>query len=302
MNELILPVVDQKVGLLKWNFEQINSTLDTYLEKYQNLHVSQDDIKEAREIKQELNRVKNQIEDRRKAAKAEFCKPYEVFAEQVKVVTGKIDAVTGNIDSQLKTYEAEEKEKKKSQIWEYWENECTTSPAIPFEKVFDPRMLNKTCTEKQWKKALDEKKESAETALTSIGNIEDNQKRDYVLNAFLDTLDLGKALQQYEMYAEQLRRAEEFRRRAAEKAKATVEKLNLTEETPNKAENRPIPAVTEQPRPNIQAEPKDPQEPIYHRCMEVWGTRQDIIDIADFLNARGIKFRKVELKENGNSK
>ena len=301
MNELILRV-DQKVGLLNWNFEEINKSLDSYLDKYQNLHVSQEDIKEAKEIKQELNRIRNQIEDRRKAAKAEFCKPYEDFAAQVKVVTGKIDAVTGNIDGQLKTYEAEEKEKKKSQIREYWETNCTTSPAIPFEKVFDPKMLNKTCTEKQWKKALDEKKDTAETALKSIGNIEDSQKRDYVLNAFLDEMDLGKALQMYEMYAEQLRRAEEFRRKAAEKAQTTVEKLNLAEETLNKAENRPIPAVTEQPRPNIQAEPKEPQEPIYHRCMEVWGTRQDIIDIADFMNARGIKFRKVELKENGNSK
>ena len=297
MSELVVKI-DRQVGLLNWNFGEINTELDGYLKKYENLLVREEDIKEAKAIKQELGRIKTQIEDRRKREKAEFCKPYDDFAAQVKEVTGKIDRVVGNITDQLNEYDAREKEEKRQIIKAYWEDICRTTPPIPFDKVFDKRMLNKTTTEKQWKEILDRKNQTIKNDLNAIAIMEP-EKRNYLMAEYVQTMDMGIALNRWEQYQKTLQEAEEYRRRAVEKARPVVESMTAQNmpverpETPVQAQNEQTPANTQTPA--VDPYTGEIQAVIYHRALEVWGTREQIIALADFMNENGIKFRKVEI-------
>jgi hypothetical protein len=299
MNELIVKV-NQEVGLLNWNFDEINRKLDEYLSIYENLIVSENDVKAAKDIKAELNRIKTQIEDRRKMAKAEFCKPYEDFAAQVKATTAKIDKVTANISEQINAYDAIEKENKRKVIESYWNEICHTEPMIPFEQVMDKKFLNKTTTEKQWKTALDARLQIIMNDLNAI-SIMEPRKRDFILAKYMNTLDMGVCLNEWEKYVEQLRQAEEFRRQANEKAKATIAQLSAQvkrEEESREAAKQPITAPVlnedEEHSITVRSMPTSPEEPVLHRRLEVWGTRDQIITMGEFMNQAGIKFRKLE--------
>jgi len=295
MNELILQV-NQQIGLIGTNFEEINKALDSHLEKYQGLVISESEIKDAKEIRAYLNRLKCQIDDRRKQVKAEFCKPYDDFAEQVKVLTGKIEKCSREIDVQIKSFEDQAKKEKYNTIKEWWETECVTLPAVPFEKVYEQKFMNKTCREADWKKILTEKKETIEATLKSIAEFETTQKRDYILNEYLKELDIGRALSAWEAYSDQLRQAEEYRRRAAERLKVT----NPTPEViPFVSEPlKRVPEVSEAEHSTVVRSIPEEQAVILHRKLEVWATKEQIIAMGDFMIQNGIKFRKIEEKEN----
>lgn len=125
--------VESKVGLLNWNFEQLNEQLDIQLKKYQGLQFSSEEMQEAKKTRASLI-VAKQLNDEKIKRKKEFCKPYDDFADQVKQLTTKIKACSDDIDVQIKAYEEARKAEKKKEIKEYWDQFKLALP-IPFEKV-----------------------------------------------------------------------------------------------------------------------------------------------------------------------
>ena len=104
--------VEQKLGLLNWNFEELNQQLDSQLEKYRGMTFTDDQMPEAKKTRAALNKVAKEINDRKLAVKREFCAPYEQFEDQAKILIGKIKQVSGEIDQQVKDYEESKKQKK----------------------------------------------------------------------------------------------------------------------------------------------------------------------------------------------
>lgn len=278
--------VDQHVGTLNWNFDELNNAVDKITAMYKGLVITDDQIKEAKEIRQALNKVKTEINNRRIDAKKEFCEPYLKFEEQVKIVTGKIEEVSNGIDIQIKDFENREKDAKYQKIEEWWNANCITSPQVKYEQVHDKRYLNKTCKDSDWKGLLRTKHGQICADLQAISNIEIQQKRDYVLSEYMKSLTLADALGKWEVYSEQLKQAEEFRRIAEEKAQRALEHMQ-------NAQKQPITARKDERWGNTQQEQTVADNMIYERQFKVWGTREQIIALGNYMNQNGIKFKKV---------
>lgn len=284
--------VEQQVGLLNWNFDEINRQIDAQILKYDGLVIQEDQIKEAKDLRADMNNLKGAIEDRRKEAKKTFCEPYDKFAEQVKIVVSKIDKVSMNIDSQIKDFENREKEEKRKKIEAWWNTECVTVPAISFERVFDKKFLNKTCKESEWKKILKEKHKQITSDLEAISNTEPKQKRDYVISEYMKSTNLSDALGKWEVYAEQLRIAEEFNRKAEEK-RQELERRNTAQKqqiTSGRESDKQIPI----PEPITGSTVVYPEDTTYTRIIQVEGTKPQLVALANFMNAQGIKFKTAQ--------
>lgn len=296
-NKLVVRI-DQKVGTLNWNFDELNMLIDEGLKKYTGLVITEDQIKDAKAMRANLNGLKDQIDRRRIDAGKEFCAPYEEFKAQVKVVTDKIAKCSKAIDVQIKDFEQREKDEKKARIEAWWNDFCRTEPQVPFADVFEAKYLNKSCSEADWQNSLEVKCNKIKSALSAIAAIEETAKRDYVLNEFMNSYDLSGALLKYEEYTEKLRKAEEFRKAAEQKAaeKAQDEQKGASErEDFQKRGELPSEVNTPQnglKRPNTELGSSDPE--ILERVMRVWGTREQIIALGEFMNQNGIKFRKEE--------
>ena len=206
--------VEQKLGLLNWNFEELNQQLDSQLEKYRGLTFTDDQMPEAKKTRAALNKVAKEINDRKLAVKREFCAPYEQFEDQAKILIGKIKEVSGEIDQQVKDYEESKKHKKRQQIEDWWsENGKRT---IKLEQIWDPRWLNTTYGD-DWKRDLIRIKEKTSSDMATIITLKDAahpEKIDFLIEHYLKTLDLSATITEWDAHV-----------RAQERAKAERERL-----------------------------------------------------------------------------
>ena len=248
---LINPTEDGFLRVIKWNKEELEAAVQEKVAGYQNVVYTEDNMKQAKTDRTELNKLTEDIEDRRKKVKRIIMEPYTVFEAEVKEILELIKEPVGLIDEQIKAFENQQKEEKKSEIQAAYDEVIgDLAEVLPFEKVFESRYLNKTYKLSTAQADVKRKVERVRTDLETIDGLESK----YKLNAkdvYIKTLDLSKALaenkrlsdleekleaesrRKAEAEAERKRKEEERRKQAEEQAKA---------EEKRKAEERAVSA------------------------------------------------------------
>lgn len=200
-----------------FNFAELEAELQERLHHYNNLVVTEDAIREAKDDLAKLRKLRDAMETRRKDVKKQCERPYKAFEAKVKQLTALIDAPIAAIDSQVKTFEAQEKEKKRSEIADAY---ATIIPEnlqdiVPLDRILDPRWLNKSTTMKSITEALTQIAKRANVDMALMSGV-DPKYIAAVRAKYIETLDITTALD----HQDQLREAEEaFRRKEEERAR-----------------------------------------------------------------------------------
>ena len=238
---LINPTEDGFLRVIKWNKEELEAAVRHKIAAYQNVVYTEDNMKQAKADRAELNKLTKAIEERRKMVKKIINEPYEVFEAELKEILALIQEPVGIIDRQVKAFEDQQKEEKKKNIRSAYDEVIgDLGQVLPFEKVFDSRYLNQTYKLTTAQSDIKEKVEKVRTDLETIDSLESK----YKLNAkdvYIKTLDLSKALAENKrlsdleekLEAEKRRKAEEEaerKRLAEERKKAEEEKAKAEEE------------------------------------------------------------------------
>lgn len=183
----------QQIGSITFNYEEIKKNLEVELKKY-DVVVTEDSIKEGKDLKATLNKVKKQVDDERKRIKKEYCLPLVEFENQVKDLCSMLDAGYRKIDDQIKVFEDNKKAERKKEIEEEYAS-FEIAKLIPFEKIFNPKWLNSNCSKKQCTEELLDKVNKIKNEMTLIKCFMPTDKADarQVQNLYLQTLDIGLA-------------------------------------------------------------------------------------------------------------
>lgn len=271
--------INQKVGLLNWNFEQLNEQLDIELKRFDGVVVTEEQITEAKKARANLNALAKAINDRKIQVKKEFCAPYLDFESKVKILTEKIKNASSSIDVQIKNFDEQEKQQKRREILRYFEEiNCNL---VNLNQIFDEKWLNKGCSEKTWKEQLSSKIENIKVELAIIDQMEVEDKRE-LKSIYLEILDISKAKQIYDQ--RELNRAK-IKASEQEKQKQEQEHSNGLNHVLEQEETR-----TEEIKEH------EVTEELYNRAFRVIGcTRQQIIDLGNYMNAHGIRFEKINM-------
>lgn len=192
---------------IDFNFEELRTELSGKLKHYKALVVTEDTIKDGKEERAKLNKLKTAVEDRRKEVKKLCLAPYEAFETQCKTLTGMIDEAAGSIDAQVKSFEEAEKLEKRAALEaEYLEYIGELEGLLPFEQIFNAKWLNKGTLLAAAKAELQ----------AVIGKVRNDVKviramrcecEDQMLTAYFARLDMSAALMEksrYETRQEQL--------------------------------------------------------------------------------------------------
>ena len=221
---------------IDWNRDAFNAQIKEIADRYSGeLQISSpDEKKKAKEDRAFLNRVKNDIEARRKEIKAAVMEPYDIFEGEVREGTAELEKVIKSIDSQIKAAEDREKQEKLRQIRDYWENhEKRPGSRGPFqtltawERIQKPDWLKASYTLKKAYADVDAAFEQALSDLKSIETIDDDRTmKNIMVDTLVETGSLQAALfkrarihQQDKLRREQ-QEQEERRRREMEEKKA----------------------------------------------------------------------------------
>ena len=275
--------IEQKLGILNWNFEELNRQLDVQLEKYKGLTFTDDQMPEAKKTRAALNKVAKEINDRKIAVKKEFCAPYTEFEEQAKQLIRKINDVSGEIDAQVKDYEEQRRADKRKRIEAWWaENGKHT---VELEKIWKDSWLNTTCSDEKWKRELEAEKVRISNEIYTLSLMADKErpeKLDFLLREYMKTLDVRRTTDAWEEAERAAKQAE------IEKERLEQERLRREAE---QAEVVAKPAPVEAPEPKAE---KGPEDYLYSPTFKLIDlTYSQAMDITNYMKKNGLRFVSV---------
>ncbi|MBP5582237.1 MAG: DUF1351 domain-containing protein [Ruminococcus sp.] len=268
------------------NIVQLKEELTPKLEYYNNLVVTEDGIKAAKNDKSNLNKLRKAIEERRIEAKKQVLSLYEPLEAQCKELVALIDAPIKAIDQQVKVFEGKDKDEKYAALESFFNN-MPHEDFITITDVLNPKWANKT-------EKLDTLKADMMCSMQKI-SAEYEQLNKLYENfphklAILDHYKTDKDFSQTMVYAKKLEFTYEQEKRKEAEAAGQVENTQNAPEaaTPVNDVITPDPEQTAVPVESEQA-PK-----IIIGKFEVAGTAEQIKALGVFMKSNGIKFSIIK--------
>ena len=230
MNDLIvvkqLPVIEEQLKLIKGQIEDKVSTALSMV-------CTDETVKTIKEMRAELNRDFNALEDKRKEVKNKVLSPYEQFEAIYKeCVTQVFRPADQQLKEKIDEVENGLKEQKKAELLEYF-TECLTATGIDF---VDFEQTGVTVTLTASKKSLKEKvKTFVDKVADEMALIETQDFKAEILVEYKKSLNVASAITMVSnrhKAIEAEKEREETRRRIEESKLAAAQKVDEVMDTP----------------------------------------------------------------------
>ena len=307
-----------------WNKEQIKEAVVNITEQYRGLSYTEEQLQEAKADRAKLNAMKKDISDRRVQVKQALLEPYEKFEAEVEEVVALIDEPIVMIDKQIVAYEERTKKEKRQALEDFFEKSMVDIPVlITFDKIFNPKWLNRTASLSSCKKEI---KKAIEDIVADVSAIRSSLSGKYSVYAeeyyMKREMNLSKALSEANHIQEMDKKAEEEEQKRAkieEEAKIQremetqqarehrnsreeggliVEHEQFTTHDEKDALNRKIRNSTDmqvQQKTEVQVQQQIPaEEKIYKSAFMVRATKAKLMMLRDYMIQNGIEFSKIE--------
>lgn len=284
--------VEQKNGVIGFNFEEIKEKFNSELEIYKNMIFTEESKTEAKKTIASLRKLKKSVNDKKLEVKKSFMIPYTNFEAQVKELDNLIDESINFINNQVEEFERKRVEEKKALISEIYteimaEHE-EASGYLPLQRIYDSKWENATTTKKAITETITERVDHVEKDLGIIRSME-SEFEDKGIEKYKATLELSDAIEVMNQYQKQ---KEEILRRQEEEAKRKAE-----EEARKESDTNSEPDITVNETPitdNVQeekfVEPKQANNVVTY---EVVADPFQIVQLEAQMRSLDIKYRRV---------
>lgn len=284
--------VEQKNGVIVFNFEEIKEKLNSELEIYKNMIFTEDSKTEAKKTIASLRKLKKSVNDKKLEVKKSFMIPYTNFEAQVKELDNLIDEPINFINNQVEEFERRRVEEKKSLISEIYTeimaDHGEASGYLPLQRIYDSKWENATTTKKAITEAIAERVDHVEKDLGIIRSM-GSEFEDKGIEKYKATLELSDAIEVMNQYQKQ---KEEILRRQEEEAKRKAEEEARKESEVSSATDTPMqeaPVTQTAPEEKI-IEPKPVNDSIVY---EIIADPFQIVQLEAQMRSLEIKYRRV---------
>lgn len=286
--KIISPQEGGFVKEIQWNNEELKAEISEKMQDYKNLVFTEETIKEAKKDRANLNKLKNAFEDERKRIKRQCMAPYERFEAQVKELIALIEEPIRLIDAQIKEVEEQKRQEKRKGIEELF-GSIGFQNFVTLDMVFDEKWLNASVPMSRIEEQMKSRMYEIGNGIMTIRNLPEFSFE--AMETYKKTLDLTQAIQEGQRLSEiQKKKAayEEEQRRKAEEEKARKQEEEAEKASVNQQEEKQPEAVEER------EEPIEQPEKIVRLDFRVWGTREQLLALRNYMKDNHLKFGKVE--------
>lgn len=198
-------------AVISFDYPNAQQILDEMLKPWNGItpeNADQIDIKQAKASRAELNKMKKQLEDARKAVKREVNAPYDSFAAQIKSLVETIDQYCSILDESVKRREQQFRDERHAVLaQEFRDFAPFLTHVIELDQFIDKEWLNKSMSEKR---AIHEMQTKAVEIVNDYDTLRDMEDKlefyDEDKAVFFETLSLKKALDHEKTRKEQVKR------------------------------------------------------------------------------------------------
>ena len=275
---------------LKWNNEELKAAIAEKMEEYKGLVFTEETISEGKKDRANLNKLRGAIDDERKRVKKLCMEPCNRFEKEVKEVLALVDEQISAIDVQIKEVEQIRKEEKRKAVQELFES-IGFQKFVTLEMIWDEKWLNASVT---LSKVENQMKETMYRIGEEVGTISRLPEFSFeAMEVYKKTLDLTQAIKKGQELADIQKRKEE----ALARQKAEEERRKAEEAATGKESENPEEAADTHDAPK-KAEENDytrvVSAPVMRIDFRVWGTKEQILALRDYMKQNNLKFGKVE--------
>lgn len=305
------PSEKEFIKSIEWNKEFIETAIENIVNDYKGLVYTTENIKVAKEDKAKLNKLKKELDDKRKEVKKLINNPYEVFEKEIKTILSKVDVVISDIDLSISAYEKEQKENKKKEIEVYFEEvlekagDDSLKEFLSLDRIFEEKWLNASVTITKVKVEVTDK---VNKIIENLNNIDSYSEQDKAIlrKFFIKDLNLENAMKELLKHKELERISEEAKqKKELEEASKKAELERQKEEAKAKEVEEKIIAGLNKDAENLNAEDKNvveekteidfiaDDEEIFTVSLKIFGTKTQLNDLKKYLGEKGINSEKI---------
>lgn len=275
---------------IKWNNEELKAAIAEKMKEYNGLVFTEETVSEGKKDRANLNKLRGAIDDERKRVKKLCMEPCNRFEKEVKEVLALVDEQINAIDVQIKEVEQIKREEKRKAVQELFES-IGFQKFVTLEMIWDEKWLNASVA---LSKVENQMKETMYRIGEEVGTISRLPEFSFeAMEVYKKTLDLTQAIKKGQELADiQKRKEEALARQKAEEERRKVEEADTGKESENPEE-----AADTHDAPK-KAEENDytrvVSEPVMRIDFRVWGTKEQILALRDYMKQNNLKFGKVE--------
>lgn len=191
---------------LKFNFEELKTELAEKVKTYETMVYTDDQIKEAKTDRANLNKLKKALNDERIRREREYMEPFNQFKEKINDIISIIDKPIAVIDKQIKAADDKRKADKQLEIGSLFVVKRFPD-WVRIDMIQDPSWLNATTSMKQIEDNLDGWKNRISEELKTIEGLQEFSFE--ATEVYKKTLDMAKAIAESQRLADIQKRKEE---------------------------------------------------------------------------------------------
>ena len=282
--ELVTNIV---AGKLTSNAKEYSAALKNEIANY-TIERYIDNPDAAKNDKAYLNKLLDEVAEKRKLATTTWNKPLDEFISVMKELETEIKTASNNLKTIVDKADQQVKDEKKAKIIEFWNTLNFT--IVPIERVFNPKWLNKT---EKLTSIMEECKAIVEKITTEMNTLKSmkDEDSDVLQSFYLETLDLNATLAKGNQLKENRARIKaEEQRKAAEKVeretninpyREVVKDSLTTEKEPDLSPKGPVIPYEES------------KEPVATFRLEVTAPASKLMALRKFIDANGITYKKL---------
>lgn len=271
---------------IQWNQEEVKAWVAARVQDYKNIAYTEDQVKDMKKDRADLNKLRTAFESERKRLKKVCMEPYNLFEQQVKEAVALIDEPIQLIDSQLYELEERRKQQKKKDIEALFYT-IGFQTFVTLDNIFDQKWLNASVSLGKIEEQMKSIMYKIGTDVATIGNLPEFSFE--AMEVYKKTLDLNKAILEGQRLAEIQKRKQQYeeeqKRIAEEKARQEEQEQSVLAEAVE--ETAPV-------EEKVDASPEPVRPDLVQMDFRVWCTKEQLMDLREYLIAHQIKFGRVE--------
>lgn len=259
-----------------FNYEELKTALTEKVHIYKTMVYGEDQIKQAKADRAELNKLDKALNEERIRLEKEYMVPFNAFKAQINDLREIIKSAIVTSDNAIKDHEKCKKEEKREAIKELFAEQGFPE-YITLEKIFDENWLNSSCSMGRVKEDFKTVTLADQRAMDALSKLTEFSFE--AMEFYKEHLDLPGALTQAAKLADiakaKAAAAEERRRAAEEAARLAVEEMT----------NAPV-----QPEPvPVQANDEAREWVRFQANL----TTMDALELRNFFVSRNIEFKAI---------
>lgn len=185
VNEVIIP---EKIT---FNYDELKRELTEKVSMYETLVYTDENIKEAKADRANLNRLKKTLNDERIRREKEYMVPFNAFKAQMNEIISIIDKPVAIIDKQVKEFEEKQKQEKRAAIEEVF-GTIGFQTFVTLDKIFNEKWLNASTSLKSIEEEMKQLMYRFSTDLLTLNNLPEFGFE--AVEVYKTTLDINKAI------------------------------------------------------------------------------------------------------------